>query len=247
MSLAAVSSFKEAYRQIFKDKVSFALALIPVLIGIVLFYFLGTTLFSNINDLGQFYIQKYLGDGSWGTVATWMINIILTILLYYIVNVAFVLVIAIIASPFNDILSQRIEKRMLGEKLPSFSESIKGSVTNLVKILLNEVRKIIMILGISFLAILIGLIPFLTPLSFFLSAIVISIEFIDYSWSRHDKSYRECKSDYRQHWFSYSFGGLFFMLLVSIPGLNILVPSYGTSYFTVLWVKNNERHSQITQ
>lgn len=241
------SAFKEAIRYILKDKVSFILALIPVLIGISLFILVGVGMFSTMQGIGNEYIAKYLGGGTFGEVVTWIIKIILTILLYYIINITFVMILSIIASPFNDMLSNRIEKQILGEDLPSFSDSMKGSVANLGSTLVNESKKIIIVLGISLFSVVLGLVPLLTPLSFILSAVVLSIEFIDFSWSRHNMTFKECRSEYRSHFFSYSFGGLFFMFLVSIPLINIIVPAYGTSYFTVLWVKSNDRRSQATE
>lgn len=247
MSLKSISSFKEAFRLIVKDKVSLTLALIPIFIGIVLFVLLGVSMFSSVHTLGSEYINDYLGTGTLGEVAKWIVSLILSVLLYFIVNFTFVLIVSIIASPFNDILSNRIEKQMLGEELPSFSESMKGSMSNLVKTIVTESKKVTIILGITMMAAVIGFIPFLSPLSILLSAIVLSTEFIDFSWSRHNMEFKECRTEYRKNILSYSFGGLFFMLLVSIPLVNIIVPSYGTSYFTVLWVKNNDSRSQITK
>lgn len=243
----AVSSFKSAIGYILKDRVSLILALIPILIGVSIFVVLGIGMYSEMQVIGNEYITKYVGEGTWGSVAGWIIKIILTILLYYLINITFVMVLSIIASPFNDILSKRIEKQILGETLPSFSESIKGSMSNLVATIVNEAKKLVIILGISLLAVVIGFIPLLTPLSFLLSAVVLSTEFIDFSWSRHELNFKECRSDYRKNFFSYSFGGLFFMFIVSIPLVNLIVPAYGTSYFTVLWVKNNDSGRQITE
>ena len=75
----AVSSFKEAFRYIIKDKVSFILALIPILIGLAIFVLVGVGMFSTMQGIGNEYITKYLGDGTFGEVVTWMVKIILTI------------------------------------------------------------------------------------------------------------------------------------------------------------------------
>lgn len=243
----AVSSFKDALKYILKDKVSFILALIPIIIGVLIFVVLGIEMYSRMQVLGNEYISQYLGDGTWGEIVYWIIKIILTVLLYYLINITFVMILSIIASPFNDMLSKRIEKQIMGEALPSFSELMKGSMSNLLSTLINESKKLVIILGISLLAVVIGFFPILTPISFLLSSVVLSTEFIDFSWSRHELTFKECRTDYRKNFFSYSFGGLFFMFLVSIPLVNVIVPAFGTSYFTVLWVRNNDRSSQITE
>lgn len=162
------------------------------------------------------------------------------VLLYYIINLTFIMVISVIASPFNDLLSARIEKQYLGKKLPNFSESMKLVSGNFIKTIFTEIKKITIILGISVLIVFTGFFPFFAPVSIILGAMVLSIEYIDFSWSRHSLEFKDCKKDFKKNVFSYSFGGLFFMILITIPLLNIVVPCLATSYFTILWVKNNE-------
>lgn len=234
------TSIKPSFQLILKDKVSLLLAIIPILIGGILYYFTGKAIFSTIMSYGQDYISNYVSNETLGSVANIIVGSILSILLYFIVNWTFVLIVSVIASPFNDVLSTRLEKSYLGEELPSLNESISRTFRNFVKVIINEVKKISFIISLSLLAVLIGFIPLLTPVSVMIGAFVLSTEFLDFSWGRHSMNFKQIKAELKRNLISYSLGGSFFMLLVSIPFINLLVPSWGTSYFTILWVKNNE-------
>ena len=243
----ALSSFGESYRYILKDKISLLLAIIPVFIGILLYYFAGVSLFSFFFESGQVYIQDYLGEGTLGKVAEWIVKIVLTIILYYVVNLTFVLIVSVIASPFNDALSARIEKQVKREELPAFDDILQKGLKKFFFTIGTEIKKIVFILVLSAVILLLGFFPILTPLCLVLGAMVLSMEFIDFSWSRHDMSFKSCLSEFRKHILSYTFGGLIFIFIISVPIINLLVPSLGTSYFTILWVKNNEHRSKVTQ
>lgn len=243
----ALSSFKLSYQLLLKDKISLVLALIPIIIGMLLYYFAGTAFFNGMSDYGLRLIEQYIPNDSTGEVLSYIVSALIAVLLYFIVNWTFVLVISILASPFNDLLSARIEKLVLGQKPPELSSAIGSSLKKLFFTIFNEIKKVSFILGLSLLAFILGLFPILAPVSFVIGALVIASEFLDFSWSRLDLPFRECKSSLKTNWFSYSLGGAFFLLLIAIPLVGILVPSWGTSFFTVLWVKNNEHRYQITQ
>jgi CysZ protein len=236
----AFLAVKPSYQLILKDKVSFILALIPILIGMTLYYFVGKNIFTSLMSYGQQYISGYVTNETLGSAINIVVGSILSILLYFIVNWTFVLIVSVIASPFNDVLSARLEKKYLGQDLPSLNESIKSTFTNVVQTIISELKKISFILVLSILAVLLGLFPLLTPISILIGSIVLSTEFLDFSWGRHGMKFKEIKAEIKRNFISYSLGGSFFMLLVSIPFINLLVPSWGTSYFTILWVKNNE-------
>ena len=239
----AFTSLPKAYKLILTDKICFALAIIPLLLGIALYYYFGQMVFGIMMSQGQGLIDNYLGDGKTGEVISWIIKIILTILFYYIANLTFVLIVSIIASPFNDLLSGRVEKLVLKQELPNFSESVSHALKKIIMTISTELKKIIMILILSVIAVVLGFFPLFTPLSVLLGAILLACEFLDFSWSRSSLSFSDCKKDYKRNFLAYTLGGGLLMMIVSIPVVNLIVPAFGTSYFTVMWVKNNEsRH-----
>lgn len=243
----ALTAFKLSYQLIFKDKISLLMAIIPIIIGIILYSLVGTYFFSGMTEYGLKLMEGYITDETLGKVVGWILTAVVSVLLYFIVNWTFVLVVSVIASPFNDVLSSRIEKQMLGEELPGFSEAFSGSFSNFFGTIFNELKKVTFILGLSVFAFAIGLIPLLAPLSIFIGALAIASEFLDFSWARHDWTLKEARSNLKKFVFSYGMGGSFFMLLIALPLVGLVVPSWGTSYFTVLWIKNNEHSRKITQ
>ena len=243
----ALKSFPLSFSMILKSKINMFLAIVPVVIGIILYWLVGKTLFSSALEFGNKYIEQYLSNGTLGSIVYYLVATILMIMLYFIVNWTFVLLVSIVASPFNDILSNRIEKQILNEELPAFSDSLSGAITKLVPTLLNEIKKVSFILGLSLFAVVFSFVPILMPISVFVSVILLSMEFLDFSWSRHGMSFKECRGDVRKNLLGYSFGGAFFLILVAIPLVNLIVPSLATSFFTTLWVKSNEHRYQTTK
>ena len=239
----SLSAFKPSVHNIFKDKVNFILALIPIMIGVILYITLGAWVYGSLMDQGRALIEQYISEGALGSFVYYIVATIFTILLYFVINWTFVLIVTVMASPFNDLLSSRTEKKLRGEKLDSFTESMNIIGSTLIKTLFNEIKKVSFILVLSLISFVLGYVPLLTPFSLLITVLLLSVGFIDYSWSRHRISFASCVGDLRRNLISYGFGGTFFFILVSIPIVNLIVSPWATSYFTILWIKNNESRS----
>lgn len=242
----SIQAFKPSISSIVKDKVNLVLAMIPVITGIIIYWFLGKWMFTTAMSYGQNFINQYLSDGVASTVINYLIVTILTVMMYFVVNWSFVLIVSLIASPFNDIMSGRIEKSLRGESMPSMSETFSQMIGRLAKTLINEGKKVVFIGSLTVVSLLFGYIPILTPISIFIAFLLLAIQFVDYSWARHDLSVKNCVSDIRKNFLGYSLGGGVFFTLVAIPVVNLIVPPLATSYFTIVWVKNNEDLNKIT-
>lgn len=240
-------SFSPSVKMILKNKVNLFLAMIPIIIGILVYWFLGTWVYEGIMGWGSQQIEQYISSNSFGSIVYYLIATILSIMLFFLVNWTFVLVVALIASPFNDIMSARIEKLLKKEEPLGFSDSFSSLGNNLFKTFLNEIKKITFIVILTLFSLLFGYIPFLTPLSVLIAVVLLAVEFLDFSWSRHGLTFRSCLRDIRKNIIDYAFGGAFFFIIVSIPILNLIVPPLATSYFTTLWVKNNEDRSKASK
>lgn len=238
-----LTTFKPAVQMITKDKANFILAMIPVLIGLLIFIFFGKWIYTELATEGQKLIESYISEGVMGSIVYWLVSIILTVILYFIINFTFVLIVSLIASPFNDLLSSRIEKKYHHEKTPTFSESLTFLSGKLVATLFNEVKKISMIVVLSMIAFILSYIPILTPLSIFINALLLAVGFVDYTWARKNLTFGACFSDLRKNLFGYGFSGGFFFIIVSIPIINLIVPPLATSYYTLFWIKNNEHRN----
>ena len=157
------------------------------------------------------------------------------------VNWTFVLVVSIISSPFNDFISERVEKKINKGLEDGTDFSLKSLMKNAFKVLFNEIRKVSFIILISIFVILIDfLIPFLAPIGLILSSFLMSSQLLDYSWSRHNFRLRKCLSNLKEDWLLYSISGFIFMFLFTIPVLNLLFLPIGVIYYTVIFSRKND-------
>lgn len=236
----AITSFKPSIQMITKDKINFILASIPVIIGALLYFFAGKWAYNEFTTEGKRLIESHISEGVMGSIVYWIISIILTIVLYFLINYTFVLIVSLISSPFNDLLSARIEKKMKGENNFTMSESLSFISGKIVAVVFNEGKKIVIIVVLSGLAFLLSFFPILAPVSIFLNTLILAAGFVDYTWSRKNLASSACFKDLRQHFLGYSLSGGFFLALVAIPFVAIIVPPLATSYYTIFWIKNHE-------
>ncbi len=232
-----VESLKESKDYLFKDRVIFILSLIPVLIGIILYSSLGLWAYSLATTWFQSFIGEHLSTGFLATVLYYLVSLIMTVLLFFAVNWTFILLVSLIASPFNDFISERIEKKMTGKEVADWGKSLSRIFRTLLSVLMNECKKVLFILFFSLAALLMGYFPILSPFSILLTALLLAVEFLDYNWSRHRLSFRECASNLKKHSGIYLLSGLLFFVLISIPILNLLFLPLAVVYFSVLWSK----------
>jgi CysZ protein len=237
----AVTSFKPAFANVFRDKVNFILSAIPVLIGIILFILIGSWVYGDLMEQARGLVSNYVSDGAFGSFITYITMMVMTVLLYFIFSWTFVLIVAVISSPFNDVLSSRTEKILKGEELDTLVESFSLVGKSFVGTIINEIKKVTFIILLSLISLVFSFIPILTPLSVFITVLLLAVQFVDYSWARHGLTFKSCFKDMKSNFVDYGLGGGFFFLLVSVPIINLVVPPVATSYFTILWVKNNER------
>lgn len=155
----------------------------------------------------------------------------------------FVLLVGIIAAPFNALLSSRIENKLLrAELLFTDKREILTEFKKLFRFsFLNEIKKIFLLSLMGVVSLLLGVIPVLYPLSLFLIALLLSAQFLDYSWSRHNLPLASCLQDLKINLASYLISGLIFLVMGAMPLLNAFLPAFGTSYFTVLWLKRQKK------
>lgn len=230
-----IKAFGQALSIMKGDKWIILLSLIPILVGGALYYWLGSWMYGDVLAWGNQWVKEAISNDSWGNVISWMVGIVMTVVLYFVISWTFVLVISIIASPFNDVISSRVERAILGKTEQNVSESFAQMFGRIFRILWNEVKKISFIIILSMIGFLISLIPFLVPVSVVISATLLAIGFLDYSWSRHDFTFSQCFSDIRASFLSYMLGGVVFLFLIAVPILNLFLLPFAVVYFTVLY------------
>ncbi|WP_372654602.1 EI24 domain-containing protein [Halobacteriovorax sp.] len=220
-----------------EDKVILLLSFIPVLIGIIAYYYIGNLFYVDLLDWGKNLVAEKVGNSEWLSYVAWIFTAILTVILYFLVSWTFVLFVSIISSPFNDIISGRVEKRLLGEVSPDFNT--EKFFKRILTVLVNESKKISFILVLSVLSFILGL--FFPPIAFCVSALLLAISFLDYSWSRKELSFSECINSLRKSFLTYLLTGCVFMGLISMPILNLFILPFAVIYYSVLFYsKENE-------
>ncbi len=233
-----VSSFGESFSILRKDKIVLLFSFAPILIGVVLYYFLGQLIFTDFLDWINIWVKQKVSSDGLGSVISWIVTASLTVVMYFIVSWTFVLIVSLIASPFNDIISNRTEKILMGEVPESLDKSIGRLLKRFAFTIVNELKKISFIVIMTFLALILNFIPILSPVSFVLSALLFAIGFVDYSWSRHNLHFRECVSSTRRLFLGFSLSGCVFLGLVAIPVVNLFTLPYAVIYYTIFFTKN---------
>lgn len=235
----AFSLFAQSFKIFNKDKMLILLSMFPILIGFLLYSLIGRWLYTDVLDYFKLMIEDSVSKGGLGTFVYYLVVSIMSIALYFIVSWTFVLIVSLVSSPFNDIISERVEKVINNEELPSLSNSFKDMLQDISKIIINEIKKISFILLVSLVVVLLNFIPLLTPISFILSAYLLAANFIDYSWARHNFTLKQCLGDIKKSFVVYAIAGSIFTFLMMIPVLNIIFLPYGVVYFTLVFVKKN--------
>lgn len=233
-----VTAIPEAFRHLFKDPVNFILFLIPGILAVVIYIVAGTYALENGMALTKVVINKYILSQNANMFMYYVVSGLMAFLLFMLVSWTFVLMIGILSAPFNSVISSRIEKKIRGEvPTTNKSQGIKDVLASFGRTIFNEFKKLTVIIIATVLAMGLNFFPVLFPLALLLLTLIMSSQFLDYSWSRHDLGAGACFKDVMGHFFVNVFSGGMFLLLVSVPLINVLVPALATSYYTVLWTK----------
>jgi CysZ protein len=237
-----LATWPVALRFIFKDPINFMLFIIPAIIAVTLYAIVGGYFLMSAIDSAQALIFKYVISKEANVVLYYLVVGLLTFLFYLLVSWTFVLIIGMISAPFNDVISSRIEKKINGVTQTQDKSKTLGQVfSGLGKTLINELKKIFIILIMTAIAALLNFIPVLYPLAIVILALLMSSSYLDYSWSRHDLDASACFKDLFKNFFKNLLSGLMFLGLIAVPFINALVPAIATSYYTVLWTKRQQK------
>ncbi|HLE10200.1 MAG: hypothetical protein A2504_05130 [Bdellovibrionales bacterium RIFOXYD12_FULL_39_22] len=234
-------SFREVLAVANKDKLIILLSLIPIIVGLILYALLGTWFFTDVWEYAKVFIEDRLGAGNLSGILSYLALAVISITLFFIINWTFVLFVSLMASPINDIISERAEKALLGVANEELLSHLKKKMGGIKFILINESKKLAFIMAITLFAFVLGLIPILSPISFILTALMFSVQFIDYSWSRHNQSFKECFADLRGNLLIYLGSGGIFLFIMSLPIINLFAFPFAVIYFTIVHHRANEK------
>jgi len=236
-------SFKNTFTFLRKDKILLFFSIIPAFIGISLYALVGHWIFNKFLSISRPLIDSHIQNQNLGVLFYYFIVAIFGFILFFIVNWTFFLAVSVISSPFNDLISARVELLSGGNPPEDWEKSWRKLTKRAFKIIFNEGKKVILILILTFMALILNFIPILAPISLVISAALMSVQFLDYNWSRHDMNVRSCLNDFRKNFLPYTVSGLAFSVLMTIPIVNLLFLPLAVIFYTNLWNQKRNQNS----
>jgi CysZ protein len=234
-------SFPIALRMIFKDPINLFLAFVPTVIALAVYMLTIVSIYRNSDRVVSMF-RGYIYTADQATILAKVLTAILIIFIFFLMSWTFIIVVGIIAAPFNSMLSSRIERKLTGNvTLDSKDETLKKISGSIGQTFKNEFKKLIFIVVLTGVAFLLQIFPLFYPVGVILVATLLAVQFVDYSWSRHNLHFGSCFKDVLLNIFPYVISGFFFLLLVAIPLVNTIVPALATSYYTVLWLHRQNK------
>lgn len=158
-------------------------------------------------------------------VLAWLVRWILVLAFAIAVYFAFTLVGAVIASPFLDLLSERVEAIRTGAQPPAFgsvAEMLRAGLTSVLEEGKRATFFIAVQLCLLVFALLPGAQPFALAASALFTALFLPLDYTGYTLDRRRIRFRERRAwVWANRWTMFGFGGTALVSLL-VPGLNFL-------------------------
>ncbi|GIX46760.1 MAG: hypothetical protein KatS3mg131_0971 [Candidatus Tectimicrobiota bacterium] len=155
----------------------------------------------------------------------WMIGLLLLVTALVVIYVAFLLLGTVIAEPFLDVLSQRVEQLVRGQPLEA-PATLRGALRELGAGVFDELRKLGFFLGVQLALLLLGLVPPLTPLTVvagtLFTLLFLPLEYAGFAMDHRHLRFAQRRAFIWQHrWAMLGFGAAAFLTLL-VPLLNFV-------------------------
>ena len=199
-------------------------AFIPFLINIAVYSLLLFLSFHYFTDILNFFISK--PDVWYMWLLYYIVGFLLAVIILLIFFFTFTIVGSLIASPFNDILSEQVEKIYAGN-LQEQPFSFKKIPKILKQVLTEEGKKIAFFVSVQLMLLLLHLIPgignVLHPvLAGPITLIFLAWEFVDYGMGRRDLLFAEKRGIVLGNIFLMMGFGAAVSLILIIPVFNLI-------------------------
>lgn len=197
--------------------------LIPFVLNVALFALL---VWGAWHYIDEWIVNYFFTSGIWLKVLGWIVSVLVWIILAVLVIFLFVPIGALIASPFNDILSEKTEVLLTGSTVDE-SLSIKSLVRAVAVGLRTSVKLTLVTLSLLLPLLLLNFIPIIGQMLYaVLSAAVtirfLALEFTSYSMDRRYYDYRR-RNDFMRRNRARTVGlGAMAWLLMLVPVVNAL-------------------------
>lgn len=174
----------------------------------------------------------------WMSALYWLVWIIALLVVLVLVLFLFTFIANIIASPFNALLSIKVEERLTGSP-PVSNVSIWMVLPRTVA---REVMKLFYVIPRLLFLVILTLIPVVNTISPFLwvlfGAWMMAIQYADYGADNNDLSFSELKDRLRDCRMDAVMFGLPAYLLLTVPVVNLVLMPVGVAGGTRFWVEH---------
>lgn len=174
----------------------------------------------------------------WMSAIYWLIWLLAFLIIMVLVLFCFTLIANVIASPFNAMLSIRVEERLTGN--PPVSNVSVWMI--LPRSLAREFSKLLYVLPRLLGLLIITIIPVINAISPVLwvlfGAWMMAIQYADYGADNNDWSFSELKTTLRRRRMPAIAFGLPAYLLLTVPVINLILMPVGVAGGTRFWVEH---------
>ncbi|MGB1297013.1 MAG: sulfate transporter CysZ [Psychrobium sp.] len=216
--------------------------IVPLLVNLILFSAAFYYLYLQLEDLFA-YINGYLPDWlSWLNVILWPIAVIIVLVVF---SFIFSSVANWIAAPFNGLLSEKVECHLTGKPAPD--SSFKELMADIPRTLGREWTKLVYYIPKALGCLILFFIPLIgqtiAPILWFLfSAWMMSIQYCDYPFDNHKRSFTIMRDQLKQDRGSALSFGFMTTLFSMIPIVNFIVMPVAICGATAMWVERYREH-----
>ncbi|MBF0314335.1 MAG: EI24 domain-containing protein [Oligoflexia bacterium] len=230
-----------------RDRVIQLLSLLPVAIGVGIYFFLGKFIFTDLRESINSYLLTHVQNGILFDILNFFLIGVFSIILIFLINWTFIMLLGFLSAPLNIVVSARVEKQLLSSRQNELMNKMQQlpwylQFYHTVK---SEIKKVILIVFLTICSFALSLFPLLVPISMFFTGVLLSYSFLDYSFGRHEYDFKQIKSDLMKNFFSWGMLGICFMSMFSIPFLNILVFPFAVVFYSVVWLLQSQHKIEV--
>jgi CysZ protein len=213
--------------------------LMPLLINSIAFFIAIKVITQQFSIL----MEHFLGGISWlpdwlEAGLEWLLYPLFAILIIIIVYYSFTMIANLIAAPFNAILAQKVEAKLLGKEIEvqdiPILQVIKRTLSSEVRKMAYMLKWFVMLLILTFIPVVNGVAPFAWMVY---GAWMLALEYADYPMGNHELYFKEELSRLKKNKFKSLGFGSAIMLMTTIPIVNFFAMPVGVAAGTVYWVK----------
>jgi CysZ protein len=213
--------------------------IIPFLLNIVI---LSTIFYFSYYFISPWFMEIFAGD-------SWYLNLLRFLMKPLLIGVLFILTIifysivgSIVTSPFNDILSQKVEEKLGGG---DFNEkfSLPALISDIVRVTSNMIKMLLLIFILNMALLVINLVPIAgnivySVLSFLVTTFFLGFQFFDFPLERRRYHFKEKLRVGIRFKFQVIGLGTAFFLASFVPLVGFMGLNCGTIGATLLFVEN---------